>query len=306
MPYSRIASTTNMAVSPFDGEYDFPVPSSSKLVSHSHSSNQTRHHRRRSHSPNPTKHIPSTRASDISRLLDPSYSSIKTRSASNPTNAYVDHHGDLHDPDFRHFPAVSTHPKLITRPRWEITDPYAVDDDDDEDEDRVRAFTIHRPASPLRRHRDSSATTTTTAYHSSFPHSTFTAVPTSFDSDETILEDDVDQDESKCPITKAKKSRRLSKAPILGEAAADFGEVAHEKSHSSGGGGEYVPTEAAQDQDWTCVLPSFNSPFKSLTNMFSRPTCTQSLRRQWQSIALSFRFRIFRAQRKVKRTLSMT
>ncbi|KAH9484501.1 hypothetical protein JR316_0003983 [Psilocybe cubensis] len=48
----------------------------------------------------------SAAAADISRILDPSYlPSSSTRPSPTFTRAYVDKNGDLHDPDYRHFPS---------------------------------------------------------------------------------------------------------------------------------------------------------------------------------------------------------
>ncbi|THU81547.1 hypothetical protein K435DRAFT_873218 [Dendrothele bispora CBS 962.96] len=92
-------------------------------------------------------HSRNTKNADISRLLDPAYSS-EPKSFSQ-TRVYVDHHGDLHDPDYRHFPATSPTSKkpnqrrnrrasssastdpFASRPQWE----YSLDYDEDEDED---------------------------------------------------------------------------------------------------------------------------------------------------------------------------
>jgi hypothetical protein len=72
---------------------------------------------------------PSSRAADIARLLDPSYSNNSPFTK----HVYVDHHGDLHDPDYRDFPPVAhSHTTRTTRPRWETADVSVDDDDDDE------------------------------------------------------------------------------------------------------------------------------------------------------------------------------
>jgi hypothetical protein len=237
-----------------DYTYDFPVPSSSKL------SSTPLHSNRRRRSQSPTKlHLPhsiskhsSSRESDISRLLDPSYSSSKN--ASNA--AYVDHHGDLHDPDYRHFPPVARHnTKTLTRPRWELASGDAIDEEDDEAV-HVDAFSVIRPASP-RRHRDSTSTyRATTSYASSYPHSTFTA-PTSFDSDETVLEEEDDPFEdnekvTKCPVAKKtkKRSRRGSKAPTA-EAEIEDESRPIIADASTKPGEEYVPSQVAEEHDWT-------------------------------------------------------
>src|SRR5262245_46829307 len=148
--------------------YNFPTTSTSLLTSKPS-------HRRRSHSP--TKFVLShskhhaTRASDIARLLDPSYSSPSYA----PSAPYVDRHGDLHDPDYRHFPAMTPpsppHVKS-TRPRWVISsddDVFAVDEDD-EDVDSFPTPLVSRKSSD-RRHRDSVSTYRPASHSSSFPHS---------------------------------------------------------------------------------------------------------------------------------------
>lgn len=78
-----------------------------------HITNMLPHHHSSS-----SMYAPSTRAEDIARLLDPAYasgSSSSSASTGSPTRyrhgqarAYVDHHGDLHDPDYRDFPALLT------------------------------------------------------------------------------------------------------------------------------------------------------------------------------------------------------
>jgi hypothetical protein len=76
-------------------------------------------------------YAPSSAASDVSRLLDPTYASPSPHSPSRRTSAtlptaYVDHAGELHDPDFREFPVLPS-PKRRSasgsaspaRPAWE-------------------------------------------------------------------------------------------------------------------------------------------------------------------------------------------
>ncbi|KAI0780494.1 hypothetical protein BD413DRAFT_3684 [Trametes elegans] len=104
--------------------YDYPLPSSSSTPP----SPVRKHLHRRSQSPLPRvatllptssghhhhhQYSPSTRAADISRLLDPAYASSSSSSSMSPTpsphtqtRAYVDNNGDLHDPDYRDFPVL--------------------------------------------------------------------------------------------------------------------------------------------------------------------------------------------------------
>ncbi|KAH9930691.1 uncharacterized protein B0H18DRAFT_953085 [Fomitopsis serialis] len=132
---------------------------------------------------------PSSRAADISRLLDPAYASGSSSSDSSTrtrvsgwtspayratlpldvkhtqTRAYVDHQGDLHDPDYRDFPVLTPtrrtrshntrHPSgggvtarrsrsasrpryspsyALPRPEWERDWTAELDDDTDEEE----------------------------------------------------------------------------------------------------------------------------------------------------------------------------
>lgn len=85
-----------------------PIPHLATLLPTSGHQHQHHHHHRRQYSP-------STRAADISRLLDPAYASSSSSSSMSATpsphaqtRAYVDHNGDLHDPDYRDFPVLRT------------------------------------------------------------------------------------------------------------------------------------------------------------------------------------------------------
>ena len=119
--------------------YDFPIPSNSSLMSIPQRALRTRRSpsppSRSYHTPHfpTTKYTPSTRQAEVSRLLDPSYSNIQQGSSSSKTNSplsvFVDHHGDIHDPDYRDFPA------LPTRPKWESND--AAEDDQILEDDKA-------------------------------------------------------------------------------------------------------------------------------------------------------------------------
>jgi hypothetical protein len=245
-----------------DYTYNFPTTSTSLLTSKPS-------HRRRSRSPTsfalPHSKHHATHASDIARLLDPSYSSPSYASSA----PYVDRHGDLHDPDYRHFPAVTpsplTHVKA-TRPRWVINsndDVFAVDEDDQD----LGSFStrLDTRRSPDRRHRDSVSTYRPASYSSSFPHS-FLTPPTSLESNDTVLGDvdefpfdeKRDEKDKKCPMAAVKKatgksrSNRLSKAPIQTE-KVEPEEERHiiDTSANDPPPQDYIPTEYAQDPEWT-------------------------------------------------------
>ena len=137
-------------------------------------------------SPSPTMHSPSRHAADISRLLDPPYCSTSTSKGS---QAYVDPYGDLHDPDYRHFPtsfpsSSSTSSKRSPRPHWEVSldNENAMDDDEDDldEEDSFflststaahpqnhSRYSARRSSSGWRRPRESSFSTYSTTGYSS-------------------------------------------------------------------------------------------------------------------------------------------
>jgi len=92
---------------------------------------------------NNMSHRRQAKAADVSRLLDPSY--LSSSASSSPTSVYADTDGNLHDPDYRHFPVVAPLPR---RPAWERG---GEDDDVDTEEFDERARL--RSASPRERRR---------------------------------------------------------------------------------------------------------------------------------------------------------
>lgn len=215
---------------------------------------------------------PSTRQSDIARLLDPAYASPNSHPYNGIRAIYVDHHGDLHDPDFRHFPIMHSHLNAH-RQRWEpsYTTPADDDDDDDEYEEEKR-----RSSFETQRRRPSSST----AYHSTTTAATTHTYPlyeepSSYTS-RYLAEDDEDLyehaplKEKERPISaRARSPRRRRLLP----------DNTNEKTERSGDDPE------AMGDDWT-------------------PSCTDGLRRQWQAIALSLRFTLFRTKRRIRRRMT--
>jgi len=89
-------------------------------------------------------HRQQAKAADVSRLLDPSY--LSSSASSSPTSVYADTDGNLHDPDYRHFPVVAS--PLPRRPAWERGG-----EDDDVDRDEFDEGARLRSASPRERRR---------------------------------------------------------------------------------------------------------------------------------------------------------
>ncbi|KAI0306657.1 hypothetical protein B0F90DRAFT_792027 [Multifurca ochricompacta] len=101
-------------------------------------------------------HYRQPKVADVSRILDPSY--MSSSSSSSPTSVYADTDGNLHDPDYRHFPVVAALPR---RPAWE----RGADDDDELDHDDFDERTRLRSVSPRERRRARYS-----AYEQSLPH----------------------------------------------------------------------------------------------------------------------------------------
>ncbi|KAH9917431.1 uncharacterized protein B0H18DRAFT_1123618 [Fomitopsis serialis] len=197
------------------------------------------HHLHRSHSPIPhiatilpthhhtSMYAPGTRAADISRLLDPAYasgSSSSSASTASPTRhkhtqtrAYVDRHGDLHDPDYRDFPVLPTTSRTasgsrrrrtshgarsrstsrhadrqystaysIARPEWERDWPTEAGEDDDEDvfDDDTESQSHYSPFASHAATRRSSTVHSTPAYrpYVPVPYTDYTSDPQPFSS----------------------------------------------------------------------------------------------------------------------------
>ncbi|KAF8550437.1 hypothetical protein OG21DRAFT_415032 [Imleria badia] len=144
-----------------------PMQAYDSASSSSSASSSTRHRlmRKRSPSPphvhhfapSPRPYSPSSREADIARLLDPAYASPAPYSPLSKSprmtvkEVYVDHHGDLHDPDFRDFPPFG-HPSR--RPQWERA--YGDEGDSDDEEPQVEQ---RRPSFEPQRPRPSSSIT---------------------------------------------------------------------------------------------------------------------------------------------------
>ncbi|KAJ7583230.1 hypothetical protein C8J56DRAFT_893959 [Mycena floridula] len=94
----------------------------------------------------------SSKRSDVSRLLDPSYASSSSRSYSSHSMIYVDDNGEMHDPDFRQFP---TFPVSDRQRGKRPVDAFSTLDWDGEEEDSYDASKYcrfpysTRPASPI-------------------------------------------------------------------------------------------------------------------------------------------------------------
>ncbi|KAG2145075.1 hypothetical protein BD769DRAFT_948316 [Suillus cothurnatus] len=240
-----------------------------------------RHRLRRKRSPSPSSqhfsvnpfaahrpYSPSTRASDIARLLDPAYASPSHQTAFKAVGSrtairevYVDHHGDLHDPDFRDFPTFGhTHFK----PSLERT--YTDESDAEEDEE------IYQRRASIEKQRRRPSTTAYYASHAYYPYDE----PSSYESRDLAEVEDEDEQldqQERAPLKEQcfmTRSKSPEKSPQTEKETYPHNEA---------------PQPLAADGDWT-------------------PTCGHAVRRQWHAITLSLRFSLFRTKRRIQRRMS--
>jgi hypothetical protein len=243
-----------------------------------------------------TKHS-AARAADISRILDPSYSSSSASSSN--VHAYVDRNGDLHDPDYRHFPIAhqpntskrhssqSSHGyNLAARPRWELFDEDALDMEDDEYD--VGEYPTN---GRLNNRRPSSFSHTSSPsysnysyhpqpqqfHHNSPPHST------TFDSDDTVF-DEYEEFEHEAFVEKEKEKeprRSTAVSHILKSTRTKFATPPNTRSHSKER--KRLPSTTISDDDATIVTvlstsaatDSMHSTFPAVAHPLP-PASTQS------------------------------
>ncbi|KAH9931722.1 uncharacterized protein BXZ73DRAFT_47230 [Epithele typhae] len=310
--------------------YDFPLPASTSLPPSPHKSHKPR---RRSQSPLPglstllpTHHSyhdysPSTRASDVSRLLDPAYASSSSSSSASPstpesqtqTRAYVDHNGDFHDPDYRDFPIIrppsrnnnvskrrrssgsatrspSRERYAMTlsppRPSWERDWTQEVDESDAEDDDEAESQShfshFASPQSSPRKHASSAVRSSYTSTYYYFPDAAPTSSPSGSLEDENALQ--------------------LHESPF-GDNAAELVEepkrcavLVRQRSKPKKTSGVEMQTEKAAES-----APSLHTVDEVTEDdeHATTPTCSLALRRQWQAVSVRVRFGVFHAKRRL-------
>ncbi|KAH8106924.1 hypothetical protein BXZ70DRAFT_1003819 [Cristinia sonorae] len=290
--------------------YDYPRPSSPSATYYAAPPSPVKrhHHSRRSHSPVPRiatllpnhhgEYSPNSRAADISRLLDPSYSSQSSSSSASSSRAYVDHRGEFHDPDYRDFPTYPhqnasrirstttaatrkqrrTSASSHTYDRRPLTQPSAWDrvvDSDDDDESESESQTHFSPFQST----DSRARRN---HHYSYYFGEIipmSSSPTSIQENALGL-DTTSPFEEEDAFEEPRKLRRSSRR----------------RSGESKRAAEERDEEEAQtkERDSESIIESGGSDV---------PSCTHSLQRQWQSLSLRFRFGVFHAKQRLRRSI---
>lgn len=272
------------------------------------------------------QYTPATRASDISRLLDPSYTS--TSGSPHQTLVYVDHFGDFHDPDYRDFPVVH----IPKESRWDSgysTHPTPFDDDEDEQGERDEFDSRHhrltayrtptsrrstsRPRSPgISSIPLSPAYSPYSQYYSSSPsqsyeeESEFSQSPP-----DGPLEIESEGKRSRLSFGGCRKSGLQSPPPIatttrLTRVSSPMSRIVPIYDEH-----EEVPDlhkeddQVDEEQDWTYVPFTFRHFVHHLTHLPHSPTCSMAIRRQWQAIRLRFGLGFFRAKRRIRRRVGI-
>ncbi|KAL1716410.1 hypothetical protein EV715DRAFT_205246 [Schizophyllum commune] len=300
-----------MTINPFDDAMSVPRRAS--------------RHRPRSPTKRHRAYSPSTRADDISRLLDPAYAS-PTSSSRRAEGVYVDHRGELHDPDFKLFPPLPK-PKA---PRWEreesVDDLDALDDDDEPRE--TRRYTPSPSYTPT--YTAPSSYTRVSQYP--------TVLPASYDSEDTVLGsiapsfDDEKQPKSRRSALKLRMRRRRRDTDATAVTVEE-----EEPSPSDTPSPQTPPSlltpelprslypqhppsprrvrrasieelsppvyDEEEDIEEEADEEDEEEPAPHSPDTEETPSCTKALRLQWQTFTLRMRFSAFRVERKVKRRL---
>ncbi|KAE9402423.1 hypothetical protein BT96DRAFT_918262 [Gymnopus androsaceus JB14] len=224
---------------------------------------------------------------DIFRLMDPSYHSS---SSSEQAKAYIDCRGEMHDPDFHDFPVYPTRTvrsrcgKRVSDSQWEE------DEEDELEEQESRAQQYHRrqssrrPRSSQSNHMRDYPTSTSNSYSSSTHYSSSSpssSSPSSYSSPlpfspyETVFEDKPHHHHYLLPKRFRRHSVGRSTSSLDLSSYDDYTDsedVDSDQGHSNG-------TEVVESSH--CTESYF-----------------QTMKKQWLTVSLSVRFRIFRARKR--------
>jgi len=263
----------------------------------------------------------------MARLLDPSYHGASIQSARRQgqrrsLEVYVDRDGDLHDPDFRYFPAAETFlsqsrrdarerrstTSPVGRPYWEQDTEQPFLSDEEEEDFLARELgstdfltqaghgngTSASESSAMRSRRNrrdgsfssyplgfsgypSSTNTHSISYYS--PTMTTSTLPTSYDSENTLLTTELE-----------------------GEKERDRGLLKRRRRGEKDAATSYILETTCEEPDGMLLKEERHDPADDDEDVIEQPdfvpTCTETLKRHWRSLSLRFRFGVYRSQRR--------
>ncbi|KAH9950217.1 hypothetical protein B0H21DRAFT_561782 [Amylocystis lapponica] len=333
--------------------YDYPAPAVASPPSpppSPHKLSHSLHHHRRSHSPIPhiatllphhahSQYSPATRASDISRLLDPAYASSSSSgsgsSGASPTHAqtraYVDHRGDLHDPDYRDFPVLrptarsrqmNRHRRTssgtarsrstsrggdhystysMARPGWERDwstenedeEEAMLEDDDDESQSHHSPFATHQHA----RKSVPAPTYAHPAHVSPYSHFFGETVPMASSPPGSLEESPLHSADS--PFRDETESDAFEEEPKARRSCSMTMRFSRDVSAPPLPPREEQPEK--DDDTESTRIPNEQFTYHAEDLDFASPSCTYSIRQQWMAVLLRMRFSVFHAKRRLFR-----
>ncbi|KAJ4470425.1 hypothetical protein J3R30DRAFT_3537485 [Lentinula aciculospora] len=216
---------------------------------------------------------------DISRLMDPSYHTSTNYgvSSTEPAKAYIDHRGQLHDPDFHYFPVYQG---VRGRRRSRISTGDE-DEGEGEEEDGEEGLVETDSRQYHRRHGGTRLSpshiypiSSSDSYHSS---SSTSSSPSTTSSPLPCSEDKRRRHHSIVPKQFRRHSSDESERRFTFDTvfdALDFEDAAEEQ--------EQEPIAQNQNQN----------------QGLSASTYSQTMKKQWLAVSLSLRFRLLRARRR--------
>lgn len=268
----------------------------------------------------------------MARLLDPSYQSASVQAARKEVHrrsleVYVDRDGDLHDPDFRYFPAAeafvsqtrrdarerrrssgATSP-VRRRPYWDQDNEHAFMSDEEEEEELLARELESTDFLAQAGHGNGTSASESSAMRSrrsrrdgSFSSYGFgLSTQSSSRNTHSISYYSVATTNSTLPTSYESESTLLT-TELEGEKERDKGLLKRrrrgEKDAAVLVGTKILETTREESDGMLQKEERGESDEDVIQQADYAPTCTETLKRHWLSLSLRFRFGIYRSQRR--------